>query len=337
MERVSIIITTCRGTDKLQRAVDSALNQTYNDIEVIVVDDNGAGTEEQKKTACMMEKYRYVRNVKYIVHDFNRNGAVARNTGAKNATGIFYAFLDDDDFFLPRRTEMLIAGCKKHNCESAYSSVLFVRGQEPESGLHALEKGFSRDDLLITQSLLGTGSNIFISKKVFDSINGFDESFKRYQDVEFMIRILERTSICGVDEFLVCKDITSMRFYPVYSSFIIAQDHFLNIFQNRINQLNNMDKRKCLLTKRLELVYSAYISKDKKNISEATKCLSNDVPDLSLKEKAAYKTRGFYLNHLYGLLNPLREKRHVRKAEIFKKSLDISVLNQVYKALGDNR
>ena len=54
---VSVIITTCNGDYKLVRAVDSVLMQTYNNIEIIVVDDNGNGTASRIETEKMMEKF----------------------------------------------------------------------------------------------------------------------------------------------------------------------------------------------------------------------------------------------------------------------------------------
>lgn len=65
---VSVIIPTYKGADKINSAVDSVLNQTYKNIEVIVVDDNGENEPEQLLTAEKMKKYETFENVKYLVH-----------------------------------------------------------------------------------------------------------------------------------------------------------------------------------------------------------------------------------------------------------------------------
>ena len=72
MQLVSVIIPTYRGADKICRAVDSVLSQTYTDIEVIVVDDNGKGSDAQKLTEQAMLRYKDDSRVKYIAHPVNK-------------------------------------------------------------------------------------------------------------------------------------------------------------------------------------------------------------------------------------------------------------------------
>jgi glycosyltransferase involved in cell wall biosynthesis len=102
---VSVIIPTYKGADKINSAVDSVLNQTYKNIEVIVVDDNGKNEPEQLLTAEKMKKYETFENVKYLVHKKNINGSAARNTGIRASKGFYLGFLDDDDVFLPDKTQ----------------------------------------------------------------------------------------------------------------------------------------------------------------------------------------------------------------------------------------
>ena len=106
---VSVIIPTYKGADKINSAVDSVLNQTYKNIEVIVVDDNGENEPEQLLTAEKMKKYETFENVKYLVHKKNINGSAARNTGIRASKGFYLGFLDDDDVFLPEKTQKQVA------------------------------------------------------------------------------------------------------------------------------------------------------------------------------------------------------------------------------------
>jgi glycosyltransferase involved in cell wall biosynthesis len=101
---VSIIIPTYDRPNTLKRAINSALDQTHSDLEVIVVDDNNPDTVAREKTKSSISDFADKRLI-YIKHQENRNGAAARNTGIQNASGSYIAFLDDDDEFEPNKIE----------------------------------------------------------------------------------------------------------------------------------------------------------------------------------------------------------------------------------------
>src|SRR5690606_21643920 len=105
---VSVIIPTYNRPERLTRAINSVLDQTYKNIEVLVVDDNNPHTDFRKETEIVMRKYKDNDQVKYIKHPRNKNGAAARNTGIQASAGKYIAFLDDDDEFLPNRIEKLV-------------------------------------------------------------------------------------------------------------------------------------------------------------------------------------------------------------------------------------
>ena len=108
---VSIVMPTYKGTDNICMAIEGALHQTYKPIEIIVVDDNGEGTEEQKKTEVLLSKYISSKKIKYIKHKYNINGSAARNTGMKVAKGEYFSFLDDDDYLFPDKIEKQVKFC----------------------------------------------------------------------------------------------------------------------------------------------------------------------------------------------------------------------------------
>ena len=85
---MSVIITTYHNEKLLNRAVESVLHQTYERIELIVVDDNPPESNARKATEAVMEKYP---QAVYLKHSENRNGAAARNTGIRAAKGEYIA------------------------------------------------------------------------------------------------------------------------------------------------------------------------------------------------------------------------------------------------------
>ena len=95
--RVSVIITTYNRANLLPRAVSSVLTQTYDDYEIIIVDD--CSTDHTQEVIQRMKDPR----VRSFKHEVNRGAAAARNTGISNAIGEYIAFLDDDDECTPNR------------------------------------------------------------------------------------------------------------------------------------------------------------------------------------------------------------------------------------------
>lgn len=101
-EKVSIVIATYKRSNSLKKALNSALNQTYKNLEIIVVDDNIENSKDRKETEELMINYP---SVIYIKNAKNLGGAKTRNIGIKKATGKFIAFLDDDDTFYPDKIQ----------------------------------------------------------------------------------------------------------------------------------------------------------------------------------------------------------------------------------------
>lgn len=105
---ISVVISTYKREKELIRAIDSVLAQTYKNIEIIVVDDNGKNNEFQIKTEKIMRNYSQHRNIKYIPNEKNLGGALARNVGIENCNGEYIAFLDDDDQYYENKLKKQI-------------------------------------------------------------------------------------------------------------------------------------------------------------------------------------------------------------------------------------
>jgi glycosyltransferase involved in cell wall biosynthesis len=117
---ISVIIPVYNRTDLLPRAVNSVLNQTYDNLEIIVVDDGS--TEDIEG---VLDKFDDVR-IHYIRHEANRGVAAARNTGMRFAHGEYVAFLDSDDEWFERKIERQL-------------SDLIERGDDYQISYHAVD------------------------------------------------------------------------------------------------------------------------------------------------------------------------------------------------------
>lgn len=201
MKTVSVIIPTYKNRGGLSDSINSVLSQEcQNLIEIIVVDDNDPSSEFRSSTMSLMAQYAENPLVRYICHEANKNGAAARNTGIKAAKGDYIAFLDDDDLFLPNKLNLQVEYLENHKDRDAV--YCFARRGGKVVSTTALEGNGIRNILLL-QSNYFTPSLMF-RHNVLETINGFDETFRRHQDYDLMLRFFDAGFTIGcVQEVLI--------------------------------------------------------------------------------------------------------------------------------------
>lgn len=281
---VSVIITTYNTSHSLKRAINSVLAQTYENIEIIVVDDNNPETKGRVSAEEIMREFETRENVKYLKHTENKNGAVARNTGIAKANGKYIAFLDDDDEFYPQRIERC-TGVLLDNPDysSVYTNVDIFKNDEHIRTIFATASGNAWKELILNESFLGTGSNLFLTKEAVLAVGGFDESFIRYQDVEFMLRVLDKYKIYALDETLVRKNVTH-RNIPKYKPYRENKQKIFDKFSYLLDRLSPEDKTRFYCLQYRTLLNSAIAGANKEDIKKAKNELKS-VRKLTFKEE----------------------------------------------------
>lgn len=188
--KVSVIMPTYKGNENIIYSIESVLKQTYKNIELIVVDDNGRNSPEQKKTENLVSKYFSDSRFKYIIHEENKNGSSARNTGIKISSGSYISFLDDDDIFVDDKIEMQINYFKSLPDEYGliYGGVREVYSDKYYKDILPIYVEDFMYEYLACK-LFVCSSSIMIKRNVIDKIGLWDESFKRHQDMEFIVRV----------------------------------------------------------------------------------------------------------------------------------------------------
>lgn len=190
-EKVSIIITTYKRPELLLRSLTSALNQTYDSIEVIVVDDNNPGSLARKATEELIEKeFLSYSNLRYEKMPQNSGACAARNQGVSVSKGEFIQFLDDDDEMCPEKIakQMAIFGAdveKKLSAVGCYGEV--VDGD----GYHISDiKDDVRGDVFFWNlcDIVGVTSQLLIRKSTYIESGGF-EKMPASQDHWMLIRL----------------------------------------------------------------------------------------------------------------------------------------------------
>jgi glycosyltransferase involved in cell wall biosynthesis len=197
---VTAVITTHDRLQLLKRAIESVKNQTYPNIELIVVDDwSSDGTKEY----CEYQDFKYI----YIPREESKGGNYARNLGIQNANGEYIAFLDDDDYWLPEKTTKQVQLLQDKQCDLVYCGRKLERLKHDGSIEYqdTLPNAGNSGDLskVILQTIVTTTSAIVVSKKVLDEVGLFDESLKFWQEYELTIRLAQVTPFYFVNEPLL--------------------------------------------------------------------------------------------------------------------------------------
>jgi len=177
---ISIIIPCYNDAQYIEQAVLSALNQTYPNIEVIVVDDGSNAT-----TKAVLQ--RLESKITKLITQENQGQSKARNVGIDQAKGEFILVLDSDDFFEPTFCEK--ASLILEDIEIKLVASYMVRFND--NGVIDEYRNFGGDISTLILINQATGSGMF-RKKDFLSVGGYDETMRSgFEDWEFYIRLLQ--------------------------------------------------------------------------------------------------------------------------------------------------
>jgi len=242
--KVSVIIPTYGHPDYLAKAIESVRKQTMSEWELIIVDDNNPGTvhrqETEKVASCFTNRDE---RIKYIKHDRNRNGAVARNTGFAVARGEYIALLDSDDEYTPNRLEhcynKIVAA--PNTFAGVYTGCEFRKKGKTFKIIESVQSGCFLKETLACHFQFCTGSNIFVRKCVVDELGGFDPAFLRHQDYEFLVRLFRKYSLLGLSEVLVIKNNENFN-RPDVQKLISIKNQYLSKYKNIVDSLSKVDR-----------------------------------------------------------------------------------------------
>lgn len=202
--KISIILPVHNRADVLPRAIQSVLDQEFSEWELIVVDDGS--TDESANLAGVIDDSR----IRVIRLDRNRGGNVARNEGIRAANAPLIAFLDSDDRYLPNKLASVVAEFERQpKLDLLVDS--FIKVQPPGSRrpevvrrnpLIADRELFRR--ALFTRQLWKATPAIAVRREIALR-SPFDETLRRLQDFDFLIRASEFANCASTDQLLWVK------------------------------------------------------------------------------------------------------------------------------------
>jgi len=183
---VSVIITTHNRCDLVIRAIESVLNQTYKDIEIIVVDDCS-----NDNTEISIRSLRD--SLMYLRHDINRGVAMARVTGAKVARGEYIAFLDDDDQWEAGKIEKQVQLAQRSGPDCAVitcGAKVFVDGHKTPLICMPKLDGNIRDGILNIGLSTIPSCHLF-RKTCFEEIGGYDIDLPSHTEHDIWMKMAD--------------------------------------------------------------------------------------------------------------------------------------------------
>ena len=200
-EKISIIIPTYNRANLITQSVQSVLNQTYKNIEIIVIDD-GSTDNTQKIINKINDK-----RIRYIKFNKNNGASYARNIGIKIAQGKYISFQDSDDLLNNKKLEKQVKNLKKNkscldfckfsiHINDSYNVVFPSNYTEINiSNKQLYDELLDKGNFISTQSILVKKS--YIQKYLFD-IN-----LPRLQDYDLVLRIIPKVKVSYTNEILL--------------------------------------------------------------------------------------------------------------------------------------
>ena len=203
MELVSAIITTHnRSPETILRAVNSVLSQTYENIELIVVDDSTSDYSQRQDVENAVRDVS--ERVLYIKHPTSRGANVARNTGLSHAKGYYVAFLDDDDEWSPNKIEEQLKGFTDKSIALVYCGTVII--DDKENKRHLSNDYFNKGNVyyeLLKKNFIGSTSNPLIKRECINRVGRFDIDLESAQDYDLWLRLARQYPVSYIEKPLL--------------------------------------------------------------------------------------------------------------------------------------
>jgi glycosyltransferase involved in cell wall biosynthesis len=256
LEKVSIVLPTYNGAKFIQQSIKSCLNQTYKNIELIIVDDGS-----MDETPEIIKSYDDER-IKYIRHNKNKGLALALNAGFSMATGEYLTWTSDDNYYAEDAVEsMVVSLCKNKKIDFVYANyyILNEYGKVLQSVSVEPSKNLKEGNCI--------GPCFLYRRKVYEVIGAYNPDAFLAEDYEYWIRIFKRFRMQALDKFIYWHRLHPQSLTGQYASGAKRcadqiRDHYFKIqaMRRRLSFFLSLGIR---VVRRLPIVFIEIIKKEK--------------------------------------------------------------------------
>lgn len=195
MPKISVIMPVYNSEKYIREAVDSILNQTYRDFELLAIYDNGTNDSTPE---ILKEYSRKDARIKPINIKEERGLVKSLNYGIKVAKGKYIARMDADDISLVERFEKQVMYLESNDKVSILKTKLIVFGNENEENNRKVEKWFNTEfvddniiEILFQGNVIGHPS-VMMRRSIFNDLKGYNEEFTEAEDYDLWLRALKK-------------------------------------------------------------------------------------------------------------------------------------------------
>jgi len=328
-EKISVIVPVYNVEKYLERCIESILNQTYKNIEIIIVDD---GSVDNSSYIC--EKYKKVDNRVKVFHKNNEGVSSARNLGLKQSTGKYILFVDSDDYLDINMIQKLYYNITKHNVDISICEYYLV--EENKSIVQKKNSIFNQilnkeqfyDFILKDNAFGGYLFNKLIKRELFYNHNNmllFNENIHICEDLTFLCEICQNIN-------KVYYTTETLYYYVQRSdsalSSIYSKKQLSNFYAFKevmsIYKKNNIPIDKNYEFKFLKFCFDAlflfrYLKVDNKTLKKSIKKSKKEYYK-KLKKECIFDCKtnikmflSYHLTYIVGIINKVRRERKIKK------------------------
>ena len=306
---ISVVIPLYNKSDKIKRCIDSVLEQTFKDFEIIIINDGSIDNS--------LEIVKMFKDFRIKIYTTENKGVVsARNFGIKASNFQIVAFLDADDFWLSNHLETLSKLAKDFPEAGLYTtkySFLYSKNESqqlptfsgiPERNWRGYVKNFYQAS---GKYRLGWTGSIAIPKHVLNKVGGFDETMKVSPYGED-IKLWTKIAII----FPVAYDTTHTCVYDLSGENHLSKNNFKNRTYAKFDEFIDYEKKDKELKKYLDMFRTEFALKQKisGNILEFKLTKGKIASEnLNWKEKLLFQLSPFFLRKLYYLKSFLKDRK----------------------------